>query len=258
MKKYIFLLFFSISFELSAQNNIVGAIEYRHILNLNPAAPSDDEGIVAILYFGAFKSNYIYNQINYATNDTVRIKKKETKGGMTKFIERDSVGNRVFKDLLEKSVVHRHVSFKKAFLIEETLPTMIWEIKPEQKKIGSLLCQKALTRYRGRNYEAWFTLSIPVSTGPWKFNGLPGLIVEVFDDTHEVQFLYNNISFVPFNTTTLLEKPYQGLKATWQEIDKFDNEETMSRQKKFMSTAPKGITEVSFRIQKPKLIELDE
>jgi hypothetical protein len=42
-------------------------------------------------------------------------------------------------------------------------------------------CQKALTTFRGRSYIAWFAPDIPLSAGPYKFRGLPGLIVKVED-----------------------------------------------------------------------------
>jgi hypothetical protein len=42
-------------------------------------------------------------------------------------------------------------------------------------------CQKATATFKGRNYEAWFTQSIPFSDGPYKFSGLPGLILEIRD-----------------------------------------------------------------------------
>lgn len=42
-------------------------------------------------------------------------------------------------------------------------------------------CTKAITTFRGREYVAWFTDDIPIQNGPWKFCGLPGLIVKVND-----------------------------------------------------------------------------
>ncbi|MBI9069318.1 MAG: GLPGLI family protein [Salinivirgaceae bacterium] len=46
-------------------------------------------------------------------------------------------------------------------------------------------CQKAKCYFGGRNYEAWYTMEIPISEGPYKFNGLPGLIVRVADVENE-------------------------------------------------------------------------
>lgn len=50
--------------------------------------------------------------------------------------------------------------------------------------ILSLPCQKATCYYGGRDYIAWFTPEIPISDGPYKFSGLPGLIVRIVD-THD-------------------------------------------------------------------------
>lgn len=56
-----------------------------------------------------------------------------------------------------------------------------WKLHQDTKKIGDFTCQKATIRFRGRNYIAWFTNQIPVPFGPWKFKGLSGLILEVYD-----------------------------------------------------------------------------
>lgn len=56
-----------------------------------------------------------------------------------------------------------------------------WEISPETKLIEGYKTQKATTSFAGRNYVAWFTPEIPIPEGPYKFNGLPGLILEIAD-----------------------------------------------------------------------------
>jgi GLPGLI family protein len=40
-------------------------------------------------------------------------------------------------------------------------------------------CQKAITKFRGRTYEATFSNEIASYGGPWKFDGLPGMIISV-------------------------------------------------------------------------------
>ena len=72
-----------------------------------------------------------------------------------------------------------------------------WEIFNEFKDIGNFHCQKARTDFRGRTYTAWFTNEIPVRSGPWKFNSLPGIILEVYDDKSEVHFSAQSIT-IPY------------------------------------------------------------
>ena len=67
---------------------------------------------------------------------------------------------------------------------KETYPSMKWTLGKETKTICGYKCQKATTRWRGRNYEAWFTQQIPLKSGPWKFGGLPGLILKIYDTIH--------------------------------------------------------------------------
>ena len=49
-------------------------------------------------------------------------------------------------------------------------------------------CTKATTQYAGREYTAWFTMDIPISDGPYKFQGLPGLIVNIHDSQNQHSF----------------------------------------------------------------------
>jgi len=63
----------------------------------------------------------------------------------------------------------------------EPKPNFGWEILPETKNILGYKCQKAKGKFRGREYIAWFSSDIPRSDGPWKFCGLPGLILAVQD-----------------------------------------------------------------------------
>ncbi|CAM4207367.1 GLPGLI family protein [Gillisia hiemivivida] len=56
-----------------------------------------------------------------------------------------------------------------------------WKVENETKFIKEYKVQKATTSFAGREYVAWFATEIPISDGPYKFNGLPGLILEIYD-----------------------------------------------------------------------------
>lgn len=66
--------------------------------------------------------------------------------------------------------------------------TFNWKILPETTKIGEYKVQKAETDFAGRKWIAWFTQDIPVMDGPYKFSGLPGLIVKIEDSKGDYSF----------------------------------------------------------------------
>lgn len=119
--------------------------------------------------------------------------------------------------------------FKGTFLVVDTLTIPKWDIKDETSIIGGLKCQKATTFYKGREYEVWFTTEITTFFGPWKLNGLPGLIVLANDKRNEVYFeitevLKNDETICKEDTSIniITKKQYDNKIKEWQK----DFEET--------------------------------
>jgi GLPGLI family protein len=90
-------------------------------------------------------------------------------------------------------------------LVQDSLILPKWKIYQETKKINNLVCYRATTSFKGRNYEAWYTLDYPTQYGPWKLNGLPGLIIKAQDDKNEVFF--EAIAIIPTNEKIDEEPP---------------------------------------------------
>lgn len=76
------------------------------------------------------------------------------------------------------------------YLLEEEVPKINWKISKDTSSISGVHCQKATGYFKGRNWIAWFAPELPFQSGPWKLNGLPGLIIEAYDEKKEVQFLF--------------------------------------------------------------------
>ncbi|MEY3323138.1 MAG: hypothetical protein RLZZ417_2721 [Bacteroidota bacterium] len=76
------------------------------------------------------------------------------------------------------------------FQISEDIPKLEWILTEVEKIIGGFICKQAFTTFRGRDYEAWYAVNLPFPMGPWKLNGLPGLILEANDKEQEVVFQF--------------------------------------------------------------------
>ena len=79
------------------------------------------------------------------------------------------------------------------YLITDALPPMDWKISGDTATFGGLHCQKATTHFKGRDYTAWFCPDMPLHVGPWKLNGLPGMIVQAYDRKKEVVFKFDGV-----------------------------------------------------------------
>ena len=69
--------------------------------------------------------------------------------------------------------------FGSKYIVEEDVPEIEWEVKEDSvQTIIGYECHKAVTKFRGREWTVWYAEDIPVSLGPWKFGGLPGIVLQ--------------------------------------------------------------------------------
>lgn len=98
-------------------------------------------------------------------------------------------GEYVYKNLPEAGkLTHTNDVFARDYIYEEDLTIPTWSIGTEQKTVAGYTCQKATTEFGGRTWTVWFAPELPVSDGPWKLCGLPGLILEAQDAEKHFQF----------------------------------------------------------------------
>jgi GLPGLI family protein len=92
-----------------------------------------------------------------------------------------------------KKLVRREATMMNSYIIDDALPVINWHISSDKANFAELHCQKATCRFKGRDYTAWFCADLPVHVGPWKLNGLPGVIVEAYDAKKEVVFKFDRV-----------------------------------------------------------------
>ena len=101
-----------------------------------------------------------------------------------------------FKEFLLENVNANKLSYYgkvsiDKFMYHEEVPHIDWALSDSTKEICGYLCHQATPTFRGRNWIAWYC-DIPKSVGPWKLNGLPGLILVA--ETEDKEHTFSAIS----------------------------------------------------------------
>ncbi len=141
--------------------------------------------------------------------------------------KRENIGNVIYTYSAKNQMCIRTVipAYRVYTYEPHGIPKIKWQICPETKKIQNYTCQKAITTFRGRTWQAWFTPQIPIKFGPWKLHGLPGLILTAYTQDSVIVLQCNEIE-IPVkqdNIQKILQNyssiPYHknDVKTSWQE-----------------------------------------
>jgi GLPGLI family protein len=153
------------------------------------------------------------------------------------------------KNFLENTLVSHESVYgeKKYHLIDEKIPQFNWVIQKDTLTILNQKTQKATLNFRGRNYFAWFTTDIQISDGPYKFHGLPGLIlkIESVDKkfTFEAYSIKLNIKKTDLSIKKLADKYPQKKQITIKEKVRLIKENTEKERKYKLSKNP-GVVDI--------------
>ena len=130
----------------------------------------------------------------------------------------DEEGDIIYKNWKEDSLIIRDINHHDPVIAYQyPIPKINWKVVNLHKKIGTFDCQQAVANFRGRKYIVWFTVQIPLPYGPWKFHGLPGLILEASDDEKKVQYAFKSVE-IPLKDAIILDsKPKLGYRVNYKE-----------------------------------------
>jgi GLPGLI family protein len=187
----IILFFYSYNSHAQESNNYIKVVYKFHVPNNGKM--SDD-------IYSQLTANNEHSIFISERDDFPKPENKITQDGNSisiKVIESDEIGSYVYRNFSKDSIVFREVGskFMNAILVVDHWKAISWDISEEKKKIGDYECQKASGYFRGRIYTAWFASEIPISSGPWKLFGLPGLILEAYDSSMHFYVIASEIIF---------------------------------------------------------------
>jgi len=183
MKIFFTALFLAAGLSIFAQNRFF--YEYKYIPDSNNREDVKTE--MMLLDIDKNGSRYYSRDKFIADSTSMANLQKQLKGGsgnlnVNRGNNAGQVSYKVTKSYPDyKTFLLTKVSMDQYKVREDRKPE--WKILPEKQKIGSYNAQKATASYGGRDWIAWFTTEIPFQDGPYKFYGLPGLIVQIEDAT---------------------------------------------------------------------------
>ena len=194
------------SYSFSQSKGIV----YYGYLEFGSKSKGIDLDYNAYLLFNKEKAYYVTCKDSLEKAEKINktsISSNEKGGSIANGMKVSAQGDQVFTSLKGKTM-WSHLYRVEHIYVQEPIALQNWKITNETKKFGKFTCKKATAKFRGRDYTAWFTSEIPVSFGPWKFNGLPGLILEVYDTDKDFYWYFKSVEYPTKNAEeiTFLKK----------------------------------------------------
>jgi GLPGLI family protein len=97
-----------------------------------------------------------------------------------------------FRDFTNKRLIQNLDFNAKKYTAEFDFNKVNWTLENEEKFIDGYKCYKATYKHKFVNVTAWYCPSLPYSTGPIEYGGLPGLILEL--QRNKLVYLATNIN----------------------------------------------------------------
>lgn len=125
-----------------------------------------------------------------------------------------------------------------------------WKLLADTATIAGFHCQKAETNFSGRKWIAWFTTEIPINDGPYKFEGLPGLIIKINDSQNYYVFTLSGLENKNFTVTSpKLQSPIKTSKEKFFALSKKYNQNKFEMDQQHGITFTSGQEEIKKRLQ---------
>ncbi len=144
------------------------------------------------------KNSVFYSYASFLTDSILEIDKRN--GADLEVIQNHmkmytpKVSYKIFKNHPAGKTTYMDQLAMNRFMCQEKAILPEWTMTEDTLTIHSYVCRKAVCNLYGRTYEAWFTPEIPRSEGPWKLQGLPGLILKAEDTEGHYKFECTGIS----------------------------------------------------------------
>lgn len=187
MKKIIFPFAFLLIMIINAQNKRF-VYEYKFV---SDSTKKDESKTESIFLDVSKKGSKFYSKDKFISDSVIEAQSKNQNRDFSK------IKFGMIPYVVEKSYPDYKILFFNRLDMDEYKVSderkLDWKILTEKEKVGEFNAQKATTDFAGRKWTAWFVTDIPIQDGPYKFHGLPGLIVKLEDKTNSHSFILKEI-----------------------------------------------------------------
>ena len=201
MKTAVFLLLFSAQVVAQHHTRLEPAtieVHYRHTMQRDTVRRLAMETDSMILRIGASASQFFSRHTFYydslwndpdgrATAEALTLEAFHTRDH-SKEPRVGTTYDYLYKNYPAGRITTTNEQFHVTCRYDEATPSISWGMADSVRTILGHPCRMATADFRGRRWTAWFAMEIPVSDGPWKLGGLPGLILEAYDKGHQYTF----------------------------------------------------------------------
>lgn len=187
MKKIIIAFIFLLGILFNAQNKRF-VYEYKYVSDSTKKDESKTESMFLDI---SKKGSKFYSRDKFISDSLIEAQSKNQNRDFSK------IKFGMIPYVVEKSYPDYKILFFNRLDMDEYKVSderkLDWKILQDKKKIGEFNTQKATVNFAGRQWTAWFVTDIPIQDGPYKFHGLPGLIVKLEDKTNSHSYILKEI-----------------------------------------------------------------
>lgn len=165
-------------------------------------------------------------------------------GEVFRNIQSSAIKCSIFKNMTTKTIsTVDHIYMQGMYEYEESFDSFNWQITTETDTIHNYVCQKAICDFGGRTWEAWFTLELPFCDGPYKFCGLPGLILNIADTQNHYSWKFLSIE-KPSEVMMVYDRIEERTHTTKNDFFKLQDRNKISHNISDMSSDNKAVQKV--------------
>lgn len=193
MKKYkslliiVFITIQSYSQNVTKIANVTYICEYLVTYQLDSTSVNSKNSETMLLLIGDKASKFL-SLTTFLRDSIKEHSKAESNLQQLMTVPKTAFKGDIFKNYPQGQITSTAQIMTDYYKYREPISLFDWTITNDTKTVSGYRCQKATTTFSGRSYVAWFTNEIPIPDGPYKFNGLPGLIVQINDSKNHYEY----------------------------------------------------------------------